>query len=151
MNIANRKAASCCCWNSRLWSVHCPLSVNEKYEIANRERRCHNCLAVGHRVAKCYPQNPSCHKCGARHHTSLCRRRAKPEPGGSRPAAYSTNAEEKASTVKINVVNCTSFSQPPANVFFQTITFRFKSVQGRWFVGLLDLGGQRTLVRKKVA
>ena len=132
-------------------SVHCPLSVNEKYEIANRERRCHNCLAVGHRVSKCYPQNPSCHKCGARHHTSLCRRGAKPEPGGSKPAAAaeSGNAEEK--TVRINVVNCISYSHPPANVFLQTMTFRFKSVQGRWFVGLLDLGAQRTLVRKKVA
>ena len=53
--------------------MECPLSIEKRYEAANRDRRCHNCLSVGHRVADCYPHNLNCRNCSKRHHTALCR------------------------------------------------------------------------------
>ena len=53
--------------------MECPLSIEKRYEAANRDRRCHNCLSVGHRVADCYPHNANCRNCSKRHHTALCR------------------------------------------------------------------------------
>ena len=134
-------------------AVRCHLSIEQRYEAANRDRRCHNCLAIGHRVQACHPQHSNCRNCGARHNTALCRRRERDGPGGERaPAAQlKPNDQPPPATFKQNVINCVTYSIPPENVLLQTATVKIGEESDQIYMCLLDLGSQRTLVRQEVA
>ena len=47
------------------------VTVQERYEVLQRQQRCYNCLGTNHNKTKCISKR-RCMKCKKKHHTSLC-------------------------------------------------------------------------------
>ena len=55
------------------WSDNCSefVTVQERYQVLQRQQRCYNCLGTNHNKTKCFSKR-RCMKCKQKHHTSLC-------------------------------------------------------------------------------
>ncbi|XP_068693062.1 uncharacterized protein [Montipora foliosa] len=47
------------------------VTVQERYQVLQRQQRCYNCLGTNHNKTKCFSKR-RCMKCKQKHHTSFC-------------------------------------------------------------------------------
>ena len=67
------KQKKCAYCDGNHWSDNCSefVTVQERYQVLQRQQRCYNCLGTNHNKTKCFSKR-RCMKCKQKHHTSLC-------------------------------------------------------------------------------
>ncbi|XP_076658785.1 uncharacterized protein LOC143362467 [Halictus rubicundus] len=141
------------------------LNVAQRKELLRSQRRCFNCLRIGHLPTTC-PSVHSCQKCDQRHHTLLHQHLDAARDSGqdsatastadiaatSTPASPATELEVKsASSVNINCLREHALTKQ--HVFFATAIVTVEASNGRRLRvrALLDQGAEATFVSCELA
>lgn len=79
----------------------CPTSVNDKYEVLRKEKRCFKCAGKGHGTRECM-KNYTCFKCKGNHVSFLCR------SGQNTTASTSSSSSVGSSSASVAIVSSSS-------------------------------------------
>ncbi|KAH9423098.1 hypothetical protein DERP_007692 [Dermatophagoides pteronyssinus] len=78
----------------------CPTSVNDKYEVLRKEKRCFKCAGKGHGTRECM-KNYTCFKCKGNHVSFLCR-------SGQNTTASTSSSSVDSSSASVAIASSSS-------------------------------------------
>jgi len=148
-NNPNVKYPCVYCKGHGHFPVQCSMPVGERWQLINREKRCHICLRDGHTKAECETNRRPCKHCEAPHHTSLHKDQLgggatytrAPHQGGPRPYTGMLTSVQLATPEEVaeNILLMTATVQ---------VTGRKKPKEG---FTLFDGCSSRTFIRRSFA
>ncbi|KAH9427005.1 hypothetical protein DERP_014982 [Dermatophagoides pteronyssinus] len=130
----------------------CPTSVDEKFEVLKKERRCFKCTNKNHGSRECN-RTYICHKCKGNHITFLCRTNQSTTPSSSSSSSVGTSQSSSSSNpssetiIENQSVNTALAKTGGSSQYLQTLTTKINNIKTRV---IFDGGSELSFISNKL-